>query len=80
MGLKSILREIKRSLTFWRRIESPPSWVWKAYYRWKHRLPHEPYDMRKHFVGRHFIYRVEHGAMQGVAPIIGWYKKKRIKK
>jgi len=55
-----------------------PEWVSKAYWRWWRRLPTKPYNMTKHFVGKTFVYKVVHGmGPQGVAPILGWYKKKK---
>lgn len=61
----------------WRKINYPPSWVKKAHEKWKRKLPTHPYNMRKVFVGKTFLYKVKHGqGMQGEAPA-RWYIKKR---
>lgn len=78
MGL---LKGIKAIIEGWRKIKNPPKWVWKAYGKWESKLPTHPYNMTKHFVGKNFVYRVRHGmGNQGEAPIIGWYRKKKLKK
>ncbi len=62
----------------WERIKSLPSWVLRAYGKWQSKLPTHPYNMTKHFVGYHFVYKVRHSmGGQGKAPILGWYKKSR---
>ena len=76
----TLLKEVRKNLTFWILIKRPPRWVLKAHHKWKDKLPSQPYDMTKHFVGKNHIYKVRHGTgRQGEAPIIGWYVKKRIK-
>lgn len=74
----SLIGRIKAFLEGWREIKDPPKWVWKAYHRWERKLPTHPYNMTKHFVGKNYIFRIRHGiGMQGEAPIIGWYVKKK---
>jgi len=71
-------KKIKYWFQGWRAIKNPPKWVWKAYWRWDKKLATHPYNMRKHFVGKVFVYRVQHGmGAQGEAPILGWWKKKK---
>lgn len=79
MNTREILKGIRKSLTFYIPIKEPPKWVLGAYDKWAERLSTHPYCVVKHFVGKHYIYKVVHGqGAQGEAPIIGWYKKKRI--
>lgn len=80
MKIREMLKKLRRKLTFFVPIKEPPKWVWKAYDRWKEKIATHPYDMVKHFVGKHYIYKVTHGTgCQGEAPITGWYKKRRVK-
>lgn len=39
MSIKSIFKEVKRTLTFWESIDEPPYWVQKAYQRKTKRIP-----------------------------------------
>ena len=74
----SLLKTIQAKIEGWKKINNPPEWVRKAYYKWNKKLPTHPYNITKHFVGKTFVYRVRHGiGSQGEAPIIGWYMKKR---
>lgn len=84
VGLKSIFRKIKRSLTFWDQIDSPPSWVQKAHYRWERkyyeRKNRHPREMWVQYVGKNHIYRAEYVTMETPGPAtLSWYKKRRIK-
>lgn len=75
-----IFKSVKAWMEGWRLIRTIPRWVDKAYDRWNVKRGVRPYNKTKHFVGKTFIYRVRHGmGMQGEAPIIGWYRKKRFK-
>jgi len=77
---KVFWKEIKRTFTFWHKINKPPKWVLRAHKKWKMKLPTHPYDMKKVFVGKNHLYKVVHGTgAQGEAPILGWYKKKRFR-
>ena len=79
MSLRSIFKEVRRTLTFWIPISEPPDWVWKAYNRWCDGLSARPYGMTKHFVGKNNIYRV-YCEMVGQGPVLEhWYRKKRIR-
>ena len=63
----------------WEEIRRPPRWVLKAEERWLIRLRARPYNQTKDFLGDTFIYRVRYGCEgQGMAPLLGWYKKKKI--
>ena len=73
-------KSIRAFFEGWEKIDEKdvPKWVGKAYFKWERRLPTHPYNMTKHFAGNTFVYRVRHGmGMQGEAPIIAWYVKKK---
>lgn len=74
-------RRIKLYFKGYDRIENPPKWVLKAYNKWKGKLETHPYNKTKNFVGKNYVYKVIHEiGLQGEAPIIAWYKRRRNKK
>lgn len=79
MSLRSILKEIRRSFTFWMPIEDPPRWVRKAYDRWEEKLLTHAYGMVKHFVGKNYIYKVYCETVGQGQVELHWYRKKRIR-
>ena len=85
MSIKSIIKEIRRTLTFWKSIKEPPYWVQKAYQTKIKRIPtdmHAYLDEKVYYIyfkEKHYIYSVAHNMGQGGSIFVSWYKKKRIK-
>lgn len=76
MSLRTIWREIKRSLTFWEKVDRIPNWAWK-------RL--DPLTLGKFeyriVKGNHYIYKAaneESGELQGFKWDINLYRKKKL--
>ena len=81
MSLRTISREIRRTLTFWMPIKNPPRWVVKASAKYTFGGPRHLHNFSKIFVGKHRIYKYVNyvGTEQGQEHLEKWYVKKRIR-
>ncbi len=78
MGFWRLLKEFISGEFEWHSIKKLPKWAWRYYGKWNQRLPTHPYNKVCYIKGKHMIYKVAHGSeMQGEAPIIGIYSRKR---
>jgi hypothetical protein len=54
-----------------------PHWVVKAEEKWEAKLGHNPYDMKKTFVGKHHVYKVEFKTIEQGRVSEEWTVEKR---
>jgi hypothetical protein len=74
MSIKTIFKEIRRTLTIWTRIDEPPRWV-----RHAHSHVSEHFEGDKYYSGKNHLYKVhmeEHGHGQHTEE---WFIKKRVR-
>ena len=79
-SLKNPLTRFFSNIGF-KKIEYPPQWVIQAsnkYYKsFSRKYGHLPYNVKKHFVGKRFVYRVFYKTVaQGQIENKYWVKKK----
>jgi hypothetical protein len=81
--MAQMLREIRRSLTYWRKIKNPPNWVKKATDRYEmsymKKYRQSPYDKVTYFTGKNWLYKAYFETIEQGRYVAHYYKKKRIK-
>lgn len=77
MSLRTLWREIKRSMTFWEKVDRIPNWAWKKL---------DPMTLQgfeyRIVKGKHYIYKTsceDNGGEQGHNWDINLYRKKIIR-
>ena len=82
MSIKSILKEVIRTATFWMPTSNPPRWVKRASEKYERaferRYGHRPYDIIKHFRGKNRLYKVFYECVAQGQIEDKWYWKPRI--
>ena len=71
MSFRTIWREIKRTLTYWKPIENVPTWVLNK----QRDLSLFEYQIVK---GKHYLYKIRRSADGGQPGTVYYYKKRRI--
>ena len=77
MSLKSIFREVRKTLTIWIPIGEPPEWVQKAHSHFIDKVLHFHGD--KYYTGRNHIYKVHMEEHRQGDVVEKWYVKTRIR-